>query len=77
MTIFKLKIVVRPKHVADNLNKILITYWDRVALDGNPWTWLQIYLSVEINPGSETTSGSASHEIPRIVWNLGFQPCAY
>jgi hypothetical protein len=31
--------VVRPKHVADNLNKIVNNYWNRVALDGNSWTW--------------------------------------
>jgi hypothetical protein len=31
--------VVRPKHVADNLNKIIKNYWNRVALDVNPWTW--------------------------------------
>jgi hypothetical protein len=36
---FRLKMVVRPKHVADNLNKIVNNYWNRVALDGNPWTW--------------------------------------
>jgi hypothetical protein len=36
---FHLKVVVRPKHVADNLNKIVNNYWNRVALDGNPWTW--------------------------------------
>jgi hypothetical protein len=23
----------------DNLNKIVNNYWNRVALDGNPWTW--------------------------------------
>jgi hypothetical protein len=34
-----MKMVVRPKHVADNLNKIIKDYWNRVALDGNPWTW--------------------------------------
>jgi hypothetical protein len=36
---FRLKTVVRPKHSADNLNKIVNNYWNRVALDGNPWTW--------------------------------------
>jgi hypothetical protein len=35
---FHLK-MVRPKHVADNLNKIAKNYWNRVALDGNPLTW--------------------------------------
>jgi hypothetical protein len=34
-----LKMVVRPKHVADNLNKIENSYWNRVALDESPWTW--------------------------------------
>jgi hypothetical protein len=33
---FLLKMVVRPKHVADNLNKIVNNYWTRAALDGNP-----------------------------------------
>jgi regulator of extracellular matrix RemA (YlzA/DUF370 family) len=32
--------VVQPKHVADNLNKIVKNYWNRVVLDGNPWTWV-------------------------------------
>jgi hypothetical protein len=36
---FRLKMVVQPKHVADNLNKIVNNYWNRVALDGNPLTW--------------------------------------
>jgi hypothetical protein len=36
---FHLKMVVRPKQAADNLNKIVNNYWNRVALDGNPWTW--------------------------------------
>jgi hypothetical protein len=36
---FCLKMVVRPKHVEDNLNKIVNNYWNRVALDGDPWTW--------------------------------------
>jgi hypothetical protein len=36
---FHLKMVVRPKHVADNLNKIVNSYWNRVALDGKTWTW--------------------------------------
>jgi hypothetical protein len=31
--------VVRPKHVSDNLNQIVNNYCNRVALDGNPWTW--------------------------------------
>jgi hypothetical protein len=31
--------VVRPKHVAINLNKIVKYYWNSVALDGNPSTW--------------------------------------
>jgi hypothetical protein len=35
----RLKMVVCPKYVADNLNKIVNNYWNRVALDGNPWTW--------------------------------------
>jgi hypothetical protein len=34
-----LKMVVRPKYIADNLNKIVNNYWNRVPLDGNPWTW--------------------------------------
>jgi hypothetical protein len=29
---------LRPKHVADNFNKIANNYLNRVALDGNPWT---------------------------------------
>jgi hypothetical protein len=33
------KMVVRPKHVADNFNKIVNYYWNRVALDENLWTW--------------------------------------
>jgi hypothetical protein len=32
--------VVRLKHLADNLNTIVHNYWNRVALDGNPWTLL-------------------------------------
>jgi hypothetical protein len=36
---FHLKMVVRPKHVEDNLNKIVNKYWNRVALDGSPRTW--------------------------------------
>jgi hypothetical protein len=36
---FHLKMIVRPKHVLDDLNKIVNNYWNRVALDGNPWTW--------------------------------------
>jgi hypothetical protein len=31
--------VVRPKHVADNLNETVNNYWNRVASDANPWTW--------------------------------------
>jgi hypothetical protein len=31
--------VVRPKHLAVNLNKIVNNCSNRVALDGNPWTW--------------------------------------
>jgi hypothetical protein len=31
--------VVLPKHVVDNLNKIVNNYWNKIALDGNPWTW--------------------------------------
>jgi hypothetical protein len=34
-----LKMVVRPKHVAANLNKIVNNYSNRAALDGNPWSW--------------------------------------
>jgi hypothetical protein len=30
---------LQAKHVAVNLNKIVNSYWNRVALDGNPWTW--------------------------------------
>jgi flavoprotein len=33
------KMVVRPKHVADNLNKIVNNYWNRDTFDGSPWTW--------------------------------------
>jgi hypothetical protein len=36
---FHLKMVVRPKHVADNFSKIVSNYWNSVALNGNPWTW--------------------------------------
>jgi hypothetical protein len=36
---FHLKMVLRPKHVVDNLNKIVKNYWNRVALDGNPSMW--------------------------------------
>jgi hypothetical protein len=36
---FNSSMVVRPKHVLDNLNKIVNNYWNRVALDGNPWNW--------------------------------------
>jgi hypothetical protein len=36
---FRVKMAVRPKHVADNLNKIVNNYSNSVALDGNPWTW--------------------------------------
>jgi hypothetical protein len=35
-TCFHQKMVVRPKHIADNVNKIVNNYWNRVALDGNP-----------------------------------------
>jgi hypothetical protein len=38
-TYFHMKMVVRPKHVADNLNNIVNNYWNRVTLDGNLWTW--------------------------------------
>jgi hypothetical protein len=31
-----MKMVVQPKHVEDNLNKIVNDYGNRVALDGNP-----------------------------------------
>jgi superoxide dismutase len=34
-----MKMVVRSKHVADNLNKIVNNCWNRVALEGNLWTW--------------------------------------
>jgi hypothetical protein len=38
--------VVRPKHVVDNINKIVNNYWNRVVLDGNPWIWFAfIYAS--------------------------------
>jgi hypothetical protein len=33
---FRLKMVVRPKHVVNNLNKIANNYINRVSLDGNP-----------------------------------------
>jgi hypothetical protein len=36
---FRLKMVVLQKHAEDNLNKIVNNYWNRVALDRNPWTW--------------------------------------
>jgi hypothetical protein len=36
---FQLKMVVWPKHVADNLNKLVNNYWNRVMLHGNLWTW--------------------------------------
>jgi hypothetical protein len=35
---FRLKTVVRLKHVADNMNKIVNNYWNIIALDGNSWT---------------------------------------
>jgi hypothetical protein len=35
---FRLYIFSR-RHVADNLNKIVNSYWNRVASDGNSWTW--------------------------------------
>jgi hypothetical protein len=38
-TYFRLNIVLQLKHLSDNLNKIVNNYWNRVALDGNPWTW--------------------------------------
>jgi hypothetical protein len=28
-----------PKHVTDGSNKIVKSYWNSAALDGNPWTW--------------------------------------
>jgi hypothetical protein len=31
--------VVRPKHVAVILNKIVNYYWNSVVLGENPWTW--------------------------------------
>jgi hypothetical protein len=37
-----LKRYIRPKHVADNLNKMVNNYWNRVALDGTPWTWCSV-----------------------------------
>jgi hypothetical protein len=43
--IFLLKMVIWPKHVGDNLNKIVNSYWNRVALDGNYWTWLCMKLN--------------------------------
>jgi hypothetical protein len=36
---FRLKIVVRPKYIANNLNKIVNNCWNRVALEGNAWAW--------------------------------------
>jgi hypothetical protein len=36
---FHLKMVVRKKHVADNLNKIVNNYWNRFVLDGNTTPW--------------------------------------
>jgi hypothetical protein len=36
---FHLNMVVRPKHGADNLNKIIQICWNIVAFDGNPSTW--------------------------------------
>jgi hypothetical protein len=38
---------VRPKHVTDNLNKIVNNYWNIVALDGNLWIWCRIYICNE------------------------------
>jgi hypothetical protein len=35
---FHFKMVVRPKHVSDNLNKIVKKYWNRDVLHGNPST---------------------------------------
>jgi hypothetical protein len=31
--------VVQPKRVTVNLNKIVNNYWNSVALNGNPWAW--------------------------------------
>jgi hypothetical protein len=39
MYIFPPEDVVRPKRVVGNLNKIVKNYWNRITLDGNPWTW--------------------------------------
>jgi hypothetical protein len=39
--------VVLPKDVADNLNKIVNNYWNRVALGGNPWTWSNTRNSIQ------------------------------
>jgi hypothetical protein len=33
---FRLKMGFQPKHTADNLNKTVNNYWNRVALDGKP-----------------------------------------
>jgi hypothetical protein len=30
--------VVRPKYVAVNMNKIVNNQWNSIVLDGNPWT---------------------------------------
>jgi hypothetical protein len=38
-TYFRLKMVVRPKHVADNLNKIVNGYCSKVTLDENLSIW--------------------------------------
>jgi hypothetical protein len=37
---FRLKMVVRPKQVADKVIKIVKrNYWKSVALDGKHWNW--------------------------------------
>jgi hypothetical protein len=44
---FHMKMLVLPKHVADNLNKIVSNHWNNVALDGNPWTWFSSFVEVD------------------------------
>jgi glutaredoxin-related protein len=51
---------VWPKHVADNLNKIVNNYWNRVVLDGNPWTW----------PNTRNRLQTPKFKIPWIHWTF-------
>jgi hypothetical protein len=59
-THIQLNMVVWPKHVANNLIKIVNTYWNRVVLHGNPWTWtlnLLLYIPVETGWQGERSLG--------------------